>query len=284
MSKILGCLDGSIYASSVCDHAAWIAGRTGAAIELVHVLDHHREHASMADLTGAIGFTSNEVLMEQLTQVEEAQARVGITKGRLILQEAAQRLRAAGIADVSIIQRHGALVETLAELEVQASMIVMGKRGEAADFAKMHLGTNLERVARASKRPVLAASRAFKPIQRVLFAYDGGPSIRKAMEFVAQGTMMRGLEAQILSIGADDSARREMLERAKASALAGGMQAKTRIENGEPEAVISRIVEQEAVDLLVIGAYGHSRIRHLVIGSTTTAMLRSCLIPVLMFR
>jgi nucleotide-binding universal stress UspA family protein len=38
------------------------------------------------------------------------------------------------------------------------------------------------------------------------------------------------------------------------------------------------------VDLLVMGAYGHGRIRSLVVGSTTTAMVRRCKIPVLMFR
>ncbi|MEO6054349.1 MAG: universal stress protein, partial [Chthoniobacterales bacterium] len=36
--------------------------------------------------------------------------------------------------------------------------------------------------------------------------------------------------------------------------------------------------------LLVMGAYGHSRIRQLMVGSTTTAMVRTCQVPVLMFR
>jgi nucleotide-binding universal stress UspA family protein len=35
---------------------------------------------------------------------------------------------------------------------------------------------------------------------------------------------------------------------------------------------------------VLMGAYGHSRIRHLVIGSTTTQILRSSNIPVLVFR
>ncbi len=32
------------------------------------------------------------------------------------------------------------------------------------------------------------------------------------------------------------------------------------------------------------GAYGHSRIRNLIIGSTTTEMIRSCKIPIVLFR
>ncbi|MFN3316727.1 MAG: DHHW family protein, partial [Raineya sp.] len=43
-----------------------------------------------------------------------------------------------------------------------------------ADFAKGHLGSNLERIVRASHKPVFVASRAFKPISKVLVAYDGG--------------------------------------------------------------------------------------------------------------
>jgi nucleotide-binding universal stress UspA family protein len=49
-------------------------------------------------------------------------------------------------------------------------------------------------------------------------------------------------------------------------------------------AVIASYVENKDISLLVMGAYGHSRIRHLVIGSTTAQMLRSSHIPVLLFR
>jgi nucleotide-binding universal stress UspA family protein len=35
---------------------------------------------------------------------------------------------------------------------------------------------------------------------------------------------------------------------------------------------------------MIMGAYGHSRIRHLLIGSTTTAMLRKSAVPLLLLR
>ena len=35
---------------------------------------------------------------------------------------------------------------------------------------------------------------------------------------------------------------------------------------------------------MVMGAYGHSRIRHLVVGSTTTTLLRLSPCPVLVLR
>jgi nucleotide-binding universal stress UspA family protein len=58
----------------------------------------------------------------------------------------------------------------------------------------------------------------------------------------------------------------------------------THIRPGQPEAVIAAHIEAHDIGLLVMGAYGHSRIRNLIIGSTTSAMLRSCRIPVLLFR
>ncbi|MBX2855518.1 MAG: universal stress protein, partial [Rhodobacteraceae bacterium] len=43
-------------------------------------------------------------------------------------------------------------------------------------------------------------------------------------------------------------------------------------------------VKKEEIDLLIMGAYGHSRLRSLVIGSTTSEMIRGSLIPVMVYR
>ena len=53
---------------------------------------------------------------------------------------------------------------------------------------------------------------------------------------------------------------------------------------GQPEAALRKLAEEEKFDLLVMGAYGHSRIRSLIIGSTTTATMRACKVPVVLIR
>jgi nucleotide-binding universal stress UspA family protein len=53
---------------------------------------------------------------------------------------------------------------------------------------------------------------------------------------------------------------------------------------GPPEEVIAAAVKERHVNLLVMGAFGHSRIREFILGSTTTTMVRTCLVPVVMFR
>ena len=65
---------------------------------------------------------------------------------------------------------------------------------------------------------------------------------------------------------------------------AGLLRLLTEIAEGQPEKEIADRAEAHDFDLLVMGAYGHSRIRSLLIGSTTTEMIRACKVPVLLFR
>ena len=53
---------------------------------------------------------------------------------------------------------------------------------------------------------------------------------------------------------------------------------------GEREVALERRLVEGGFELLVMGAYGHGRLRRLIIGSTTTAMMRACKSPVLLFR
>ena len=58
----------------------------------------------------------------------------------------------------------------------------------------------------------------------------------------------------------------------------------TRIHAGDMEAaniILSRAAET-GIDLLVMGAYGHSRLRELVVGGVTRSILASMTMPVLM--
>lgn len=284
MPHILSCTDGSLYAPSVYEHSAWAAARMGADVKVLHVLDPHRELAHGGDLTGAIGFDASAELTEELVKLEENQARVARLKGKAILQDAAARLAAAGIAEVETLQRHGTLVDTLEELEPAAELVVLGKRGEHCDFAKGHLGGQLQRVIRASVRPVLVAARAFKPVERFLIAYDGGPSVLKAVDFVLNNPLLKGLHCHILRAGKVDDNARYYLEETAQKLRGAGFTVIAAAESGPPEQIIANVVKSSQIDLLVMGAYGHSPIRQLILGSTTTTMVRTCQIPVLMFR
>lgn len=285
---ILACVDGSFYTDSVCAHASWAAQRLQAPVEVLHVQPTHTDYAAPRDLSGAIGLGVKSALLEKLTQVDEERGKLDNQKGKLILEHAMAELTAAGLGDpptaVVTLHRRGSLVEAIAELEATTQLILLGKRGEHADIAKLHLGSNLERVVRSAHKPVMVAARAFKPINRFVIAYDGGASTRKALDYLVQSPLLQGTECHLLKVGAANEENQRQMAGAEQLLQQAGYTVHSLLRQGDADEVIADYVKAEAMDLLVMGAYGHSHIRTLIIGSTTSNMLRSCLIPVLMFR
>lgn len=283
MPTILSCTDGSLYARSIYDHTAWAARRLGAGVRVLHMLEHP-ETPERTDISGAIGIGASAELMAGLVALAEAQGRVALAKARAILDDARRQLGAQGVEPVALEQRHGALVDSIDGFEADADLVVIGKRGEHADFAKLHLGSNLERVVRICRHPVLIAARAFHPIERFLLAYDGSPSVLKAVECVQHSPLFRGLTCHLLRTGRIDDTARYYLEETAGRLRERGFEVVSHAIPGEPEDVIARVVKEHDLHLLVMGAYGHSRLRELILGSTTSTVIRRVAIPVLVFR
>ena len=284
MSKLLAVIDGSAYSASVCEHAAWIAGQSETQVDVLHVLGRRDVSSEPFNLSGSIGLGARSTLLGELADLDAQKAKLAQRRGRAILEDAEALLKERGVSSPSTKLRNGEIVESVQALEDDAKLIVIGKRGEAANFDSGHLGSNIERVVRSTRIPVLVASRSFKPIKKVLVAFDGGPSALKAIEYFASQPQYSSLECHVISVGPGSTEQKRQLEGAVATLRAGGYTASSEIIAGHTEMAISATVEQSNFDLLLMGAYGHSRIRNLLIGSTTTEMIRSCKIPVLLFR
>jgi nucleotide-binding universal stress UspA family protein len=282
-NTLIALVDASAYAESVCHHAAWIAGRNDWKVKLYHVMGR-RDAVEKQDLSGAIRLGARSALLEQLSELDATRAKLAHEHGRAILEDAKAIITKGADITVETRLRQGDLVETVTDKEETGDMIVIGKRGEAAGLAMEHLGSNLERIVRASHRPVFIANRAFKPITSVLVAFDGGASSLKAIDYIARSPMFAGLSVTLVFAGKETPAIQKSLSDATATLKAGGFDAKTVTESGEPEKVLAQITSNGEHELLVMGAYGHSRVRSFIIGSTTTEMLRSCKVPVLIMR
>ncbi|MCK7593443.1 universal stress protein [Pseudomarimonas salicorniae] len=283
---VCAAIDASVYADSVTRLAAWAAQRTGAPLDLLHVIDRNPEAATAAavDFSGNLALGARELLLEELTRLDEQRGKLAQKQGRALLERAAACAREAGSEPREQRLLHGSLVETLTGIEPEVRLFVIGKRGEHADFAKGHLGGNLERVVRAVHRPVLVAAREFRPIRHVMIAFDGSPTTRRCVEMVAASPLFESLQLSLLLVGAASSENSAHLDWAERTLQQAGLAPRCLRLEGNVEEVIARRVREDSVDLLVMGAYGHSRIRQLIIGSATTTMLRTCLVPVLLLR
>ncbi len=281
MKKILVCTDGSAYAFVCYDYAAWMARRTGAALEVLYVSDLRQFEVPMvADLSGSLGAQPYQAVMGRLQEFEQERAKA-------ILDQARDHFAARDLpAGATYVHKLGFLVDTFHEFEAEADLIMLGKRGENANFATEHLGSTMERVVRASHRPCLVTSRSFKAFERLLFAYDGSRSCQKALEYLSTSATFKGLELHLVTVasaGEEESALKT-LQSAEGVLRAAGCAPVCQMLVGGVDSVSCSYAEARGIQVLVMGAYGHSRIRHLVIGSNTTPMVRHCRIPVLLFR
>lgn len=280
MQRILAAIDTSLYADSVVDHAAWMAGRTGGGVEFLHVIQRTDAVPGRGDMSGALGLGAKSGLMEELVSLAEAQGRLAREQGKALLAAAVARLAAAGVRDVASVHRHGGVIETLIEREAENDLVIIGKRGEQADFARGHIGSFVERMVRESIRPVLVAARKFVTPATVVIAFDGGPSAKKAVSFLAGSQLIDGLAVHLVTVGTVSASLRGEIEWAQGLLPAAQLHALS----GAPDEAIENVVKSTGAELLVMGAYGHSPLRTFIVGSTTTALMRACPVSVLLFR
>lgn len=281
MKKVLTCIDGSQYAESCCQYASWVAEFLGATLELVYVTDLRQfEVPFVADLSGSLGLQPYQSLMGELQGLEKKKADI-------LLAQASSVVRDSGFGG-EIIKTHktGFLVDSLGDLEESSDLVVIGKRGENANFAADHLGSTMERVVRSSSKPCLVTSRKYKNVKKVLVAYQDVDSCHAAVDFLASTPAMKKLEIHLVSVATTDEEAVVLgeLKAAEGKLLEAGIKPICQMLHGMTSQAIVEYSKEMEIDMLAMGAYGHSRIRHLIIGSTTTELLRECRLPALLFR
>jgi len=282
--KILACVDDTPVSDAVTDYAAWAARTLGAPLELLHVLDRHLALAATQDHSGTIGLDAQEKLLDKLISEDETRTRTAREAGRLFLHGLRARALASGARTVDTRLRHGDVEETLSEQQAGSRLLVLGKTGPQSGAAEHALGRHLEWVVRSVSRPVLVAAETYREPTQVLFAFDGSGITRKGVEMLAGSTLLKGLPLVLLMAGAPSGAETRQLELAAQTLKAAGIDASPSIVKGAPQQTIVSALSAGGFDLLVMGAYGHSALRSLLMGSKTTGLLKTTQVPTLLLR
>lgn len=293
MPKIYACLAAptpSAAPNATLDAALWAAQRLDAPLALLHVLERHTAPSAAPDLSGAIGLGAQEALLDALSQRDEQHGRAAQQAARALLADAARRAAARGLAPADQRLRHGELADELAELTPDARLFVLG-RAQPAEAQGAH-PPHLERVVRAAQRPVLIApGERFQAPARALIAFDGGRGAAQLVDHAAASPLLAGLALELVMAGPATDDARAALHGARQTLAAAGRAATVHLQAGPPAEVLAQALRGApgaATDahppLLVMGAYSHSRLRQALLGSTTTALLRSSPGPMLVVR
>lgn len=282
MTQVMACIDGSTQAAAVCDCAVWASQRLGSPLSLLHVLDQQRYPLS-GDFSGIIGLGSREFLLEELASLDKKRNKLALEEGRMMLDAARQLAVKAGV-EPTLRHRHGDLVESLRELEGDIRLLVIGKQGEDSGSEVQLIGSQLESVIRTMHRPILVTPTDFRAPASAMLAFDASATSRKGVEMLVASPLLKGMPIHLVTVSSDTHEARAALDAARDKLAAAGFEVHVAILEGEVEARLRDYQAEHAIELLVMGAYGHSRIRQFFVGSTTTNMLRSATTPLLLLR
>lgn len=283
-NKVLACVDHSPFTDHIADYAIWAAKRLDAPLKFLHVIKPHSEVGSGDDHSGAIGINSRETLLHKLSEEDAALAKSAHEKGRVALNRLRERAVAAGVESPDIKQRHGDLEETLLAQESEVALFVWGRRGESSQVTHQKLGSNVERLVRALHKPILSVTEGYSEPSRVLFAYDGGSLTRKGIEMIAASPLLRGLPIHLLMSGKATQDGQKQMEWAKTTLEAAGFEVIPALLPGDPQAIVTKAIAEQNIDLLIMGAYAHTPLRSLLFGCKTNDLLRAVNIPILLLR
>jgi nucleotide-binding universal stress UspA family protein len=284
-TNVLACIDGATLTEAVCDYAAWIALRIEAPLKLLHTIDHHHETAARVDLSGNIGLGSQEDLLEEITTLEQQQGKLKLKQGKLLLQAAKERVKEAGVFEPICCQLHGGLIESLIELEESIRVLVIGLRGRVHDNQPKQIGAKLEAIIRSLHRPILIVNEAFKAPQRIMIAYDGSKAVDKAVEMVAASPLFKGLTCHLVCVNDNEATAAKLLGKAADKlSSAGDMDLVTIKLKGRAEQVLCDYQQRHDIDLTVMGAFSHTRLHDMLLGSFTHKMLVKTNKPLLLLR
>ncbi|WP_227675570.1 universal stress protein [Psychrobacter submarinus] len=280
---ILACIDGSAVTESICGYAAWYANRLCLPVALLNTIE---VPASVRrDLSGSIGVDSRQILLQELSEIDERRAKVANNYSAALVNDAKSYINSHFDVAVDIYQRHSKLLPAIEHFSDMNRAIVMGRRGEDHKNSRINIGSQIETVARASNVPILICSEPFQEPSSYMIAFDASKTAIKVIKRIAKSEVLKKLPGHLVMVGNHDSTSKNSLSAAAAELLNAGYSIDCHhLPQGDAVNGLLNFQLEHHIDIMVIGAYGHSKWQQMFLGSTTTEILASTVSPVILVR
>lgn len=280
---ISACLDGSDLSDSIVDYAAWIARRVNSPLEFLHSIQHSLllEHI---DSSGNLVPNMRENLMATLSADEEAENKSHLQEGKALLQAAKDRVAGTLPKEVITKQRHGTLTETLMDLEDEIRVLVVGFRGKATPENLTGISEQLEESIRALHKPIFIVNGDFIEPKSLMLAYNNTEGARKALDMICRSPLYEGMTIHCVQALKPDAKDDGILAQATQQLTQAGRTFETAQLRGDPQTELLAYQAKHNLDMTVMGAFNHGKLRSLFFGSFTLKMLKHNNKPVLLIR
>ena len=270
--------DGSDYGKTAIDYGIYIAKKLAAQLIGLHVVDVGLMQGPVfSDISGSIGLPPYQEFLPVIEAGlnERAEAILKAFRERCEAVELYPEARKAiGIIDEIIIEEGK-----------KTDWILLAQRGEHFHLTKGSiLGSTAELVVRKSGKPVMVTPATYQDIESMALAYDGSPPADNALKLAVSLSEKAAWPLTIICITGDQAVADKLHKKIEDYLEPFQIDCETIMIRGQEDREIMKFIREGSVELLVMGAYGHNRLRELLVGSTTSDVIRKSKIPVLLTR
>jgi len=278
IQNILIPVDGSVNSTVAINFGIYVAPKFGASLSGLHVIDTFLiQGPIMTDISATVGMPPYEGFFEAVeTSLEE--------KADLILNNFSDSCHKSGVS-CQTKKSIGKISDAIIEEAEKADMIVMAKKGEHFHLKEGGIiGTVAETVIRRSGKPVLVTPETFREIESMALAFDGSASAKKALALSMRISEQAKWPITVVIVTSDAAKAADLSAHVEDAAQKGLADCEIIVASGKEVDEILKFIREGAVELMVMGAYGHNRLRELILGSTTSSIIQKSPIPVLLIR
>jgi nucleotide-binding universal stress UspA family protein len=277
-NRILVPTDGSEAAAAAAGYALRLSAVFDSTILALHVVDVRLIEGPVLQTIGSMwGDIPLPVHQEGVTRTLKE-------RGDALLDDLSRRAQENG-RPIETSLEIGVVSEVIVERARAVDLVVMGRRGEYAQFGSHAVGATVGSVVRRSPRPVLVCPRGNDALERPLIAYDGSDHATRALEIAVEYAEKRERPLHVVCVRADAREAAQVLEEACDYARGHSVEPIPMPKQGD--AAADRILEAASdaqADVLIMGAHGKSRLKEFLLGSTTGTLLESFDHPILLYR
>ncbi len=277
IKSILVPTDGSAYSKVALEYGIHLAEKFVAKITGLHVVDDRDlEGPLLSDIAGSLGFTPYRNYLPKFRKVLE-------DRGDLILEAFRNSCQQKSIRP-KVKRVSGTVPGKIAEEAKKVDLVIIAQRGEHERWSSGLLGSTTESVVRRSPRPVLVTPASFRDLRNILIAYDGSVESNQALKTTCENFALGEAWLKAVIVTGDTDKFEDLTQEIEAFVSPYQIDVDIECLRGEAAKEILRYAEESRIDLIVMGAFGHSRIHDLILGGTTAYILRNTTLPVLLHR
>jgi len=277
IKSILIPTDGSPNSIVAAQYGIYLGSIFEAEITGLNVIDIRAlEGPFLSDISGSLGFSPYQNYLPKFQHILEERADLILNGFKNYCQRSSVQPRLKRLS--------GIIPSIISEEAKKVDLVVIAQRGEHEEWSTGLLGSTTESVVRKSPRPVLVTPKTYREFNNIVIAYDGGNEANKALKTACELFSSFTCNVTVVFVTEDDEKSSELT--AEVREFVGPYQIDIHITrlHGEHGKAILDYADQKNTDLIVMGAFGHSRIHDLILGGTTAYIIRKSSIPILLQR